>query len=120
MDSLNISAPTHNENHKKSGRKQGDEEYSQHEGDETNDEDLEGSPLGTETDGEEIPVLPRVPVKRKLLNEGKGNDLKTQRGRAKSASPNMKKQKTPQLDASVITQLEFGRRPQNCVSIATS
>ena len=119
MNIYNISAPTHNENQKKSGRKQGDEENSQHEG-ESNEEDLEGSPHGTETDGEDIPVLPRVLVKRKLLNEGKGSDRKTQRGRAKNARPQMKKQKTPQLDASVITQLEFGRRPQNCVSIATS
>ena len=120
MKSENNSAPSNNETHKKSGRKQGVEEISLHEGDESNEEDLEGSPIGTETDGEELPVLPKVPVKRKLLNEGKGCDKRTQRGRAKSASPQLKKQKTPQIDASVITQLEFGRRPENCVSIATS
>lgn len=119
MNRHNISDPTHNEKQKKAGRKKGDEENSQHEGDESNEEDLKGSPLESETDGEDIPVLPRVPVKRKLMNEGKGSDRKTQRGQAKSASPQIKKQRTPQLDASVITQLEFGRRPENCVSIAT-
>jgi hypothetical protein len=120
LNSFNTNAHTHTENHRKSGRKQGEQKNNQLEGDESNEEDLDGSPRGTDSDGEDIPVLPRVPVKRKLLNEGKGCDQKTQRGRAKSASPQTKKQKTPQLDASVITQLEFGRRPQNCVSIAKS
>ena len=115
--SENNSAPSKRETHKKSGGKQHDWEISEHEGDETNEEDVEGNPVGTETDGEELPVLPKVPVKRKLLNEGKGSEKRTQRGRPKSASPQMKKQKTPQIDASVITKLEFGRRPPNCVSI---
>ena len=109
--------PCKREAYKKSGGQEGDEEISQHEGDETNEEEVEGSPIGIEIDGEEMPVLPKVPVKRKLLNEGKGYDKRTQRGRTKSASPQTKKQKTPQIDASVITQLEFGRRPPNCVSI---
>ena len=118
-NNVHMSAPTHNDNQKKYGKKQGDEENRDCEGDESNDEDLKGSPHGSESDGEDIPVLPRVPVKRKLLNEGKGSERKTQRGQAKTASPQMKKQKTPQLDASVITQLQFGRRPENCVSIET-
>ena len=70
-----------------------------------------------ESDGEEMPVLPKVPVKRKLLNEAKGCERRTQRGRPKSASPLMKKQKTPQIDASIIIQLEFDRCPHNSVSI---
>jgi hypothetical protein len=116
--SENNSAPFHLETQSKSGRKPGELSISEHEGDESNDEDLEGNPSQIETDGEELPVLPKVPVKRKLLNEAKGGTSKTQRGRPKSASPQLKKQNTPQIDASVITQLEFGRRPQNCVSIA--
>jgi hypothetical protein len=116
--SENHNAPSNIEALLKYITKQGEQETSEHEGDESNDEDLEGSPIGTETDGEELPVLPKVPVKRKLLNEAKGGERKIQRGRPKSGSPQLKKQKTPQIDASVITQLEFGRRPQNCVSIA--
>ena len=80
---------------------------------------MEGNPGEAESDGEEMPVLPKVPVKRKSLNEAKACERRTQRGRPKSASPQMEKQKTPTIDASVITQLEFGRRPQNCVSIST-
>lgn len=117
MKSANNSAPCKRETRKKSGGQQGESESSEHEGDESNEEDVEGSPGGTENDGEELHVLPKVPVKCKLLNEGKGSDKRTHRGRAKNASPQMKKQKTPQIDASVITQLEFGRRPPNCVSI---
>ena len=117
--SANNSAPGNRETHNQPGSVQCDEAVGMHEGDESNEEDIEGSPLGLETDGEEMPVLPKVPVKRKLSNEGKGSDNRTQRGRTKSASPQMKKQKTPLIDAAVITQLQFGRRPQNCVSIET-
>jgi hypothetical protein len=60
---------------------------SQHEGDESDEEDLKGSPVGTKTDREELLVLPKVPVKRKLLNEAKGCDKRVQKGRAKSGSP---------------------------------
>ena len=115
--SENNSAPSKREKHKKSGGQQAEWDLSDHQGDESNEEDVEGNPVGTESDGEEMPVLPKVPVKRKLLNEGKSSEKRTQKGRAKSASPQMKKQKTPQIDASVITKLHFGRRPPNCVSI---
>ena len=67
------------------------EEISLQEGDESNEEDLEANPTATETDGDEIPVLPKVPVKRKILNDAKGSERKTQRGSTKSASPQMKK-----------------------------
>ena len=103
--------------HKKSAGKDIVGEISQDEGDESNEDDVEGNPLHAQSDEEEIPVLPKVPVKRKSL-DAKGCERRTQRGRAKSASPQTKKQKTPQLDASVITQLSFGRRPQNCVSLS--
>jgi hypothetical protein len=115
-----LSAPSSNENHKKFGKESGDVEASQHEGDESDEEEIPGIPVGPDSDREELPVLPKVPVKRKLLNEAKGCDKRVQKWRGKSGSPQMKKQRTPQIDASVITQLEFGRRPENCVSIATS
>ena len=117
MKSENNNVPCNNETHKKFARKQDDEQINVHEGDESNEKDFEANHIGTETDGEEIPVLPKVPVKNKILNEAKGCERRTQRGSTKSASPQLKKQNTPQIDASVITQLKFGRRPQNCVSI---
>ena len=107
----------HNESHKKNERNKGHEDISMERSDESNSEDAGHNAAGTETDGEELPVLPKVPVKRKLLSERKGGERRTQRGRTKSASPPTKKQRTPQIDASVITQLEFGKRPQNSVSI---
>ena len=72
---------------------------------------------GSETEADELPVLPRVPVKRKIIQETRGSERRTQRGRTKSGSPPTKKQRTPQIDASVITQLQFARRPDNSVSI---
>ena len=89
------------------------------EGDESSDEDAERRPNGTKTDVEELPVLPKVPIKRKLMSEPKGYERRTQIGRTKSSSPQVKKQRTPQIDASVITKLEFDRRPTNSVSIQT-
>lgn len=112
------SVPHINESHNQSELHKGDEEICVDEGDESNEDHLEGNAAETKSDGEELPVLPKVPVKRKLVNEAKGGERRTQRGRPKSASPQMKKQRTPQIDASVITKLEFGARPQNCVSIA--
>lgn len=90
---------------------------SMEEGDDSSEDEDSRNPIHTESDAEELVVLPKVPVKRKLLKETKPSERKTQRGRPKSRSPQMKKHKTPQIDASVITQLEFGRRPNNSVSI---
>ena len=113
------STPCNKMSHKKSEREHVEERISFPEGDESNEDYLEGNQPETDSDGEEPPVLPKVPVKRELLNEAKACERRNQRGRPKSASPQMKKQKTPQIDASVITQLEFGARPQNCVSKET-
>ena len=107
------------ESDRKLERKKRNEEISSEEGDESNDEDGERNPNGIETDDEEGPVLPKVPVKQKLMSEPKGTERRTQRSRAKSSSPQLKKQRTPQIDASVITKLEFGRRPINSVSLCT-
>ena len=115
----NNSAEPHNESHKKNERSIGDQDTSLQVGDESNEEDVGDNQDGTETDDEELVVLPKVPVKRKLLNERRGSEKRTQRGTRKSASPPTKKQRTPQIDASVITQLEFGRRPDNSVSMPT-
>lgn len=97
--------------------KKADVDLSLEEGDESDGNDIGLNAIQTETDGEEMPVLPRVPVKRKVVNQPKVCERRTQRGSAKSTSPQIKRQRTPQIDASVITQLEFGRRPENCVSI---
>jgi hypothetical protein len=105
------------EHQQKPERKSRHEDTSPEEGDESNEEDAKCDPNGIETDVEELPVLPKKPVKRKLMSEAKGNEKRTQKGRTKSSSPSMKKQRTPQIDASVITKLEFGRRPENSVSI---
>ena len=107
-----------NESRSKIERKKGVVDVRLHEGDESNDEDTEGNENG-ETDGEELHVLPKAPVKRKLMTEPRGAERSTQRGRSKSGTPQTKKQRTPQIDASVITQLEFEKRPRNCVSIPT-
>lgn len=107
----------HGESSRKHERKKPKEDLSTEEGDESSESDDERNPHGTETDVEELPVLPKVPVKRKLMNDSKGGERKTQRGRTKSSSPQVKKLRTPQIDASVITKLEFGRRPANSVSI---
>ena len=112
-------AEPYSESHRKHERKKCNEETSLEEGDESTDEDVERPSNGTETDVEELPVLPKVPVKRKLMSEPRGYERRTQRGRTKSSSPQLKKQRTPQIDASVITKLEFGRRPINSVSIRT-
>lgn len=116
----NITAHAYGESSRKLHRKNSKEDTSGEEGDESNEEDGERNPEATETDVDELPVLPKVPVKRKLMNDSRGSERRTQRGRTKSSSPQLKKQRTPQIDASVITKLEFGRRPQNSVSIPTS
>ena len=92
-----------------------DDDVSMEEGDESDPNDVGRHHIGTESDFEELHVLPKVPVKRKLLNEPKASENKTPRGKAKSTSPQIKKYKTPQIDASVITKLEFSRRPLNSV-----
>ena len=94
-----------------------DENMRQREGDEFDEEEPEGSENGGETNGEDLPVFPKVPVKRKLVSEPRSAERSTQRGRPKSRNLQTKKQRTPPIDASVITQLEFGKRPPNCVSI---
>lgn len=104
---------------KKNERTNEDDDASMEEGDESDPDDLGLHQIGQESDVEELPVLPKVPVKRKLLNEPKASEKKTPRGKAKSTSPQMKKYKTPVIDASVITKLEFSRRPDNSVSILT-
>jgi hypothetical protein len=104
------------ESHQEHGRSNLKEEASLEEDDETDNDYVERRPNGTDTDAEELPVLPKVPVKRKLMSEPKASERRTQRGRPKSTSPQLKKQKCPQIDASVITQLQFGRRPFNSVS----
>jgi hypothetical protein len=107
------------ESQKKNDRSNCNDEISMEEGDESDEDDPGRNPIGIESDSEELPVLPKVPVKRKLVNESRACERRTPRGRTKSTSPQIKKHKTPQIDASVITQLEFGRRPLNSVSIAT-
>ena len=102
--------------HKKPELKLSDEDTSQEEGDESNEEDVDRNANGADSDVEELPVLPKVPVKRKLMSEPRSCEKRAQKGRTKSSSPPTKKQRTPQIDASVITKLEFGRRPQNSVS----
>jgi hypothetical protein len=92
-------------------------DFTLEEGDESNGEDSVRDANQTESDYEELPVVPKVPVKRKVSNPPKVSERRTQRGSAKSTSPSTKRLRTPQMDASVITQLEFGRRPQNCVSV---
>ena len=107
------------ESYKKKKRSKSDDDFSMEEGDESDEEDPGRKPSRTETDVEELPVLPKVPVKQKLLNEPRSSEKRTPRGKAKNTSPQIKKHRTPQIDASVITQLEFGRRPLNFVSVAT-
>ena len=97
-----------------------DLDVSLEEDDESNGEDTRRDPIPAESDGEELPVLPKVPVKRKVQHEPRACERRTQRGRPKNGSPHTKKQRTPQIDASVITQLQFGRRPENCVSLPSS
>lgn len=93
-----------------------DDDINIQEDDEFDDDDLGRNPVEAQSEGEELPVLPKVPVKRKLLSEPKSSEKRSQRGRSTSKSPQLKKYKTPMIDASVITQLEFGKRPQNSVS----
>ena len=87
------------------------------EGDSFDEDDIERDRTDAQSDGEELAVLPKVLVKRKLLSEPRPSDRRSQRGRAVSKIPQVKKHKTPQIDASVITQLEFSKRPQNSVSV---
>ena len=108
------------EHRHKHERKKADVDISVEEGDESDGEDTGLNPVGTESEGEEKPVLPKVPVKRKVMNPPKVSERRTQRGKTKTTSPQTKKQRTPQIDASVITKLTFGRRPENCVSVPTS
>lgn len=98
---------------------EGDGTLGPHEGDDNNEEDIGRNEIGSESDDEELPVLPRIPVKRKLTNETKICERRSQRGRTKSTSPQVKKPRTPQIDPTVIRQLYFARRPPNAVSTAT-
>ena len=50
---------------------------SPNQGNEIQKEDLGGSPNGTKTNGEELPMLPKVLVKCKLINEANGCKGKT-------------------------------------------
>ena len=100
----------------KTGRKKACVDTSVEEGDESNGEDTGRNPNATYSDTEEMHVLPKIPVKQKGMNQPRVTEIRSQRGRTKSTSPQNKKQRTPQIDASVITQLEFSRRPPNCVS----
>ena len=84
-------AEPYSESNRKHEREKCNEETSLEEGDESNDEDVDRHPNGTETDAEELPVLPKVPVKRKSIPEPRGFDRRTQRGRTKSCSPQVKK-----------------------------
>lgn len=104
------------ESHRKSGKSKRDDDNTVQGGESSNEDDIGHNLVGTDSEGEELPVLPKIPVKRRLLNETKPHERRIQRGRPKSTSPQIKKPKTPQIDASVITQLEFGRRPANSVS----
>ena len=79
--------------------------FSQEEDEESNGEDYGRNAIETESDGEELPVLPKVPVKRKVTNPQKVPERRSQRGSTISTSPSTKRQRTPQIDASVITQL---------------
>lgn len=104
-------------NEPKHERLKSDVDISLEEGDESNGEDTGRDAIQTESDGEELPVVPKVPMKRKVANPPKVSERRTQRGCAKSTSPSTKRHRTPQMDASVITQLSFGRRPPNSVSV---
>ena len=106
---------TNNESRHVSGRKNSKGDINPSEGDETNEEEDFQNEFGTESDDEELPVLPKVPVKRKLMSDSKGSERRSQRGKTKSTSTQIKKQRTPQIDASVITKLQFGRHPSNSV-----
>lgn len=118
-DTRNNATHCNSESHQPNGKKVRNGDISSHECDESNEEEDGRNEFGTETDDEELPVHPKVPVKRKLMSEPKGCERRSQKGRTKSTSTQIKKPRTPQIDASVITQLEFGRRPQNSVSGAT-
>ena len=104
------------ESSKIAGSSKRDEEPNFSEGDDTNEDEIGNNATGSDSNGEDLPVLPKVPVKRRLLNEARAQERKTQRGKIKSTSPQIKKHKTPVLDPTVITQLVFGRRPANSVS----
>jgi hypothetical protein len=104
-------------NDTKTDRLKSDVDITLEEGDESDGEDTGRDAIQTESDYEELPVVPKVPVKRKVAKEPKVSEGRTQRGSAKNTSPSTKRLRTPQIDASVITQLEFGRRPANCVSV---
>jgi hypothetical protein len=101
----------------KTDRLKSDVDITLEEGDESNGEDTGRDAIQTKSDYDELPVVPKVPVKRKVPNPPKVSERRTQRGSSKSTSPSTKRLRTPQMDASVITQLEFGRRPANCVSV---
>ena len=112
-------APGPSQSHKRNGGVQCNDDIILPEGDESTEDEFLRNPVGTEYDVEELPVLPKVPVKRRLLNEPGASQRRTRRGKTKSSSPQIKKHKTPQIDASVITQLYFARRPANSVSTTT-
>ena len=118
LDSRDLHGDTENQNMHE--RKKNDVDVSLEEDDDSDGDDIGRVPIPAESDGEELPVLPKVPVKRKLQNEARVSERRTQRGKTKSGSPQTKKQRTPLIDASVITKLQFSRRPQNCVSLPTS
>ena len=108
----------HSESQQPNGRKVRKGDISPHEGDESDEEEDGRNEIGSESDDEELAVYPKVPVKRKLMSEPKDSEKRSQRGRPKSTTSQVKKPRTPQIDASVIMQLEFGRRPVNSVSTA--
>lgn len=105
--------------HKKDGEAKYDDDIFSEDCNESTGKGRGRKVIGTESDVEELPVLPKVPVKRRMINEPGTSQRRAQRGRPKSTSPQIKKHKTPLIDASVITQLYFGRRPTNAVSTCT-
>lgn len=68
----------------KHSRKKADVDISSKDVDESEGEDTGRNAIGTESEGEEMPVLPRVPVKRKVASQPRVCERRTQRGRTQS------------------------------------
>ena len=75
----------------KTGRKKTCVDTSVEEGDESNGEDTGRNPNATYSDTEEMHVLPKIPVKQKGMNQPRVTEIRSQRGRTKSTSPQNKK-----------------------------
>ena len=83
------------QSHKRNARVKCNDDIILPEGDESAEDEIHRLQSGAESDDEELPVLPKVPVKRRLRNEPGPSQRRTERGKKNYKSSYQEDQNTP-------------------------